>query len=188
MRKPLFSALFLLCWGSLSYGQTNLLVSSPTEIKMNGMQNYFFVSHRSYLLYNANSSTLTLVIDMQKLEPQNGNQVPGQDVTYNTNILDSNSLVFEASVSEDKIRPKHDVKDTYTFSITGTLKYKQLTYTTMVVCSYGARMMRNAEQTAINLNLELNKMDEPMYIPLIREMIDNLKIEIIDGTVNMVQN
>jgi hypothetical protein len=49
-------------------------------------------------------------------------------------------------------------------------------------------MIRNSSQIALNVDIEVLKMDDPMYIPLIKEMIDNLKIRVVDGTVNMVQN
>jgi hypothetical protein len=132
---------------------------------------------------------LKLSINMLKLETQNSNTVfPAQDITYNTQIFDSNSFVFEGYIPENKIRPQQDLKDTYTFSIAGTVKYRNLTYSTQVVCSYGERMLRNTEQTAINLNLEMEKLDEPMFIPCIKELIDNIKIEVVNGTVNMVQD
>lgn len=126
---------------------------------------------------------------MYQLDVQNSNTVfPGQDVNYNTNIFDSNSFVFEGIIPENKLRPQHDLKDTYTFSISGKVSYRNMIYPTMVVCSYGERMLTNNAQTAINLNLEMEKMDNPMFIPLLHEMIDNIKIEVVNGTVNMVQD
>jgi hypothetical protein len=155
---------------------------------MNGKINHFFISHHTYLTYDVNSSTFKVILNMFNLQEQNTAPMPGAEVTYNTNFEDSSYLVFEGSVPESKIRPKESLKDTYTFSVVGNIKYRQFNYPTQIVCSYGARMIRNSSQIALNVDIEVLKMDDPMYIPLIKEMIDNLKIRVVDGTVNMVQN
>jgi hypothetical protein len=125
---------------------------------------------------------------MYTLQEQNTAPLVANNITYNSNIEDTNSLVFEGSIPEDKMRPKENLKDGYTFPVIGTIKYRELTYTAQVICSYGAKMIRNNSQTSINLNFELLQMSQPMYICLLKELVDNLKVEIIDGTVNMVQN
>lgn len=112
--------------------------------------------------------------------------VPG--IEYNSNIEDTNCLVFEGYVPENKISPGDNIKDNYSFSIAGTVKFRDISYITQVVCSYGGKMIRNSSQVSLNINLEILKMDNPMYIPIIKKTIDNFKLEIIDGTVNMAQN
>lgn len=168
--------------------QNSFLLSCPAELSMNGRINHFFISHHSYLIYNSNSSSLKLIVNMVNLQEQNTTPMPGPEVTYNTNFEDSNHLVFEGSLPENKIRPKESLKDTYTFSIVGNVKYRDVNYPTQIVCSYGSRMIRNNSQIALNVDLEILKMDNPMYVPMIKDMIDNLKIRIFDGSVNMVQN
>jgi hypothetical protein len=188
MRKQIIIFLILAGIGSTAFSQANFLVSCPSEIRMVGVLNHFYISRQSYLIYNANASTLRLLINMNELEPQNSTPQHGQEIEYNTNIEDTNSLIFEGSIPENQIRPNSDLKDTYTFTVVGTIKFRNINYPTQIVCSYGARMIRNNSQVALNLNAEILKMDNPMFIPKIKEYIDNLKIEIIDGTVNMVQN
>jgi hypothetical protein len=188
MKKPLFICLFLTILGQVSYSQSSFLVSCPSEIRMAGIQSHFYIARQTYLIYKPDASMLRLLINMNHLELQNSGPLQGQEIEYNSNIEDTNSLVFEGSVPENQIRPKSDLKDTYTFTIVGTIKFRGISYPTQIVCSYGARMIRNNSQVALNLNAEILKMDVPMYIPKIKEFIDNLKIEIIDGTVNMVQN
>jgi hypothetical protein len=188
MGKRIIILLVLAGIGLPAFTQANFLVSCPSEIRMVGMMNHFYVSRQSYLIYNSNGSILKMMINMNELEPHNSSPQPGQEIEYNTNIEDSNSLVFEGIVPENLIRPTSDLKDTYTFTIVGTIKFRNISYPTQIVCSYGAKMIRNNSQVALNLNAEILKMDNPMFIPKIKEYIDNLKIEIIDGTVNMVQN
>ena len=125
---------------------------------------------------------------MYDLKDNSNAKLPGIEVEYNMNILDTNSLIFEGKIDEKKIRPTHHLKDTYTFSITGVVQYKGNTYATQLVCSYGNRMLLNPSQTSINANLEILKMDIPMYVQPIKGMIDNLQIKIEDGTVNMLQH
>jgi len=188
MRKRIFVLLILAGIGSMAFSQTNFLVSCPSEIRMVGVLNHFYISRQSYLIYNSNGSILKVMINMNELEPQNSVPQHGQEIAYSTNIEDTNSLIFEGSVPENLIRPNSDLKDTYTFTVVGTIKFRNISYPTQIVCSYGARMIRNNSQVALNLNAEILKMDNPMFVPKIKEYIDNLKIEIIDGTVNMVQN
>lgn len=188
MRKRIIIFLVLVGIGSTAFSQANFLVSCPSEIRMVGMMNHFYVSRQSYLIYNSNGSILKMLINMNELEPQNSLPQNGQEIEYSTNIEDTNSLIFEGIVQEKQIRPESDLKDTYTFTVVGTIKFRNVSYPTQIVCSYGARMIRNNSQVALNLNAEILKMDNPMFIPKIKEYIDNLKIEIIDGTVNMVQN
>lgn len=157
------------------------------------MNNYFFTSHHSYLLYSANDSKLQMLVNLHNLVDEHSVPMKGQEIEYNTNVLeDTNNLVFTCLVDENQLRPNKPLTDTYTFSLTGTARFRNVDYTTMIVCSYGAKMIRNGSNSnttvvAINVNMEIMKMDNPMYVPVIKSLIDNLKIEIIDGTVNMVQ-
>ena len=125
---------------------------------------------------------------MNDLQSQNNNQLPGPEIEYNTNIEDSNSLIFKGSIPEKTIRPTEKLNDTYTFSVNGELKFGRTTYYTQIVCSYGIHMLRNSSQVSLNVIIDLFKMDTPMFIPAIDKEIDNLQIKIEDGTVNMVQN
>lgn len=131
-----------------------------------------------------------MVINMYDLKDKHNAPIKGQEIAYNPNSVftDTNCLIFEGFIAENKIRPTDNIKEYYTFSITGTVKFRDVTYITEIVCSYGAKMIRNQSQVALNINLEILKMDYPMYVPAIKGIIDNLKIEIADGTVNMVEN
>ncbi len=187
MKRPFLLVLFLLGFGFNAFSQPNFLVSCPSEVMMNGLQNYYFVSHQSYLIYTENTSMLKVIVRMNELEDKNSNPLPSQEIEYNTNIEDTNSLIFEGSIDEKKLRPDK-LQDAYTFMITGNMKFRGITYVTEVICSYGARMIQNSSQISINLRLEVRKMEIPMYIPLIKQTIDNIELEIVDGTVNMIQN
>jgi hypothetical protein len=188
MRKSLLIIVFILVGSLQGFSQPNFLVSCPSEIRMVGMMSHFYISHRSYLLYNSNGSTFKILINMNDLVEQNTAPIKGQEIEYNSNIEDTNSLIFEGIIPEAQIRPESNLKDTYTFTVVGTIKFRNISYPTQIICSYGARMIRNNSQVALNINAEVLKMDNPMFVPKIKEYIDNLKIEIIDGTVNMVQN
>ncbi len=188
MRKALQILAFTIFTVVSNYAQTNFWVSCPSELKLNGRINYFFVARETYITYNPAGSDLKVIINMWKLEAENNAPIPGIDVQFNPQSSDTNSLIFEGDIPEEKLRPKKDLRDTYNFTINGNIKYRNLTYPTQIVCSYGARMLRNTSQIALNINIELAKMDDPMYIPRIKEYIDNLKIEIVDGTVNMIQD
>ena len=159
---------------------------------MNGVQSYFFFSHKCYLVYNYNASNFKMVINMYDLKNQSNAPVKGEEITYNPNSVftDTNCLIFEGFIAENKIRPPDNIKEDYSFNITGSVKFRDFTQVTQLVCSYGAKMIRNQSQSQIslNVNLEILKMDYPMYIPVIKVIIDNLKIEIVDGTVNLVDH
>lgn len=176
-----------------SRAQSNFLISTPAEIRLIGMNSYFFTSHHSYLLYSANDSKLQMLVNLHDLVDEHSVPMRGEEIEYNTNVLeDTNNLVFTCLVEESKLRPTKPITDTYTFSLTGTARFRNVDYITMIVCSYGTKMLRNSSNSnttvvSININMEISKMDNPMYIPVIKNLIDNLKIEIIDGTVNMVQ-
>ncbi len=188
MKRLLLLVIFTYVIGFTAYSQPNFLVSCPAEIKMVGVQSHYFVSKRCFLLYYPNNSSFKLAVNMRDLADQSNGPLPGDGIEYNTNIDDTNHLTFEGFIPEDKIWPRDNLKETYTFSITGTVKFRGMEYGTQIVCSYGARMIRNPAQPSINVNVEILKMELPMYIPAIKELIDNLKIKIDDGTVNMVQN
>jgi len=179
-----FASITTLC----TYSQSGFWVSCPSEMKLTGRISYFFVARESYITYNPSGSDLKVIINMWKLESQNNAPIPGIDIEFNPQASDTNSLIFEGDIPEEKLRPKTDLNDTYTFTITGTIKYRDISYPTQIVCSYGARMLRNTSQIALNIDIELLKMDQPMYIPRIKEYIDNLRVEVMDGTVNIVQD
>lgn len=188
MRNSFIIVLFLVLGLQFANAQPNFMVSCPAEIKMNGKQSHLFMSHHTYIIYNPNTSILKLVINLFDLQEPNTALVKGEEVSYLTNIEDSNSLVFEGSVPEEKIRPKSSLQDTYTFAVTGTFKYRELTYTNQIVCSYGSRMLRNSSQIALNINFEILQMDYPMFITYLNELIDNIMVKIADGTVNVASN
>ena len=129
---------------------------------------------------------------MYDLKKQSNAPIQGEEITYNPNkvFTDTNCLIFEGTITENKIRPPDNIKEDYSFNITGTVKFRDFTHITQLVCSYGAKMIRNQSQSlvSLDLNLEILKMDYPIYVPVINGIIDNLKIEIIDGTVNMVDH
>jgi hypothetical protein len=193
MKQALYLMVFFGMFCQTSKAQSNFLISTPAEIRLIGMNNYFFTSHHSYLLYNTNDSKLQMLINLHDLVDEHSVPMQGEEIEYNSNVLDdTNNLVFTCLVEESKLRPTKPLTDTYTFSITGTARYRNVDYITMIVCSYGAKMIRNSSNSntsvvSINVNMEIAKMDNPMYVPVIKNLIDNLKIEIIDGTVNMVQ-
>lgn len=192
MKRPFLILLFLMGFGTVGHSQSNFLVSCPAELKMNGLQDYFFFSHKCYIIYNTNASNLKIVINMYDLKDKSNAPIKGEEIAYNPNsiLTDTNCLIFDGFIAENKIKPTDNIKEEYTFNITGTVKFRDITYVMQVVCSYGAKMFRNQSQSqvSLNVNLEILKMDYPMYVPAIKAMIDNLKIEIIDGTVNMVSN
>lgn len=186
--KALQILVFTIFTGITTFAQSNFWVSCPSELKLTGRINYFFVARETYITYNPSGSDLKVIMNMWKLEAQNNAPIPGIDIEFNPQSADTNSFIFEGDIPEDKLRPKKDLNDTYTFAITGIVKYREVSYPTQIICSYGARMLRNTAQIALNIDIELLKMDQPMYIPRIKEYIDNLRIEIVDGTVNMVQD
>lgn len=192
--KRALNMIFLIGFLShFSYSQSNFLVSTPAELKLVGMHSSVFISHHCYLLYNSNDSKLQMIVNMYELIDEHSVPQKGLEIEFDPNVLqDTNNLVFTCLVEEAKIRPNKPITDTYTFSLTGTARFRNVDYTTMIVCSYGAKMLRNnsnnnTQVVAINVNMEINRMDNPMYIPALKYLIDNLKVEIVDGTVNMIQ-
>src|SRR5687767_10910833 len=119
MKRSLSAFTFLCFLTGAGWSQSSFLVSCPGEIKMEGIQHYFFYTQSCFLIYNANASELKVVINLNDLHEYDKSGLPGQEIEYNANIEDSNSFIFKGSVPEKTIRPMGQLNDTYTFSING---------------------------------------------------------------------
>lgn len=167
--------------------QNGFLVSCPAEIKLTGMQSHYLISKKSFLLHYHATETFMMVINMNELTKSDAGIMPGDEIKYEINLSDTNFLIFETKIKAEKIRPKENLKDTYTFSLNGEVRFKKQKFYTQIICSYGDRMLNNISQSALNIRLDILKMDQPLFIHAIREYIDNLSVVITNGTVNLNQ-
>lgn len=167
--------------------QNGFLVSCPAEIKLTGMQSHYLISKKSFLLHFHATETFMMVVNLHELTKMDAGIMPGDEIKSTINLSDTNNLIFETKIKADKIRPKENLKDTYSFSLNGEVRFKKHTFYTQIICSYGSRMLDNISQSALNIHLEILKMDQPIFIHAINEYIDNLSLVITNGTVNLNQ-
>jgi len=188
MKAALYSLLFG-CMAALStYGQTNFLISTPAEMKLVGMQSYFFISHKSYITYNPDGGTLKIIVNMQELSDPKKEPLKADGIEFNNNVIqDTVNMIFTGSVDPSLMEPGKNVNENYTFTVTGKIDYRGGSYPTQIVCSYGGKMIRSTTVVSLNINLEILKMEVPMFVPFIKNMVDNVMVTIMDGTVNIVQ-
>lgn len=169
------------------FAQTGYVVSCPAEIKMVGLQSHYLISKKSFLLHYHSTETFIMVVNLNEFTSIDGGIMPGDEIKSQVNVKDTNNLIFKAQIKSEKIRPKENLKDTYTFSVNGEATFKNQKFYTQIICSYGDRMLNNISQSALNIHMELLKMDQPIFINAINEYIDNLSIVITNGTVNLNQ-
>lgn len=167
--------------------QTDLLVSAFGEFKANGNQPYFLINRKCYMTYRSDSSEFQLFINvgsflMSELIPS-----PPGEVNFDQIQQDTSFLTFTGKVEPETIRPSKIINDTYTFTIKGIAVYKGHSYPVILYCQQGKVMRQSLTAISIDLDMDLLKMDQPIYIPAVKDFVDNLNCKFHDGFVNRLE-